>query len=69
MCYVLKCKVSYKIRKTYVFYPVAPQFISGIHIEIAEFLHRTLKHSKLQIKLESYKMTHKIRHTHTHTHK
>jgi len=63
MSSVLKCKISYKIRKICLFYPVAPQRISSIRILIVEFLHRNLKHSQLHSQLDSRNAIHSIRHT------
>jgi len=64
---VLKCKISYKIRKIYLIYPVAPQRISTIRILIVEFLHHNLKHSQLHIQLDSLNTIHLIKHTIIHT--
>ena len=44
MISVLKRKLTYKIRKTCPFNPVAPRLISGIHILIVQFMYRTLKY-------------------------
>ena len=60
MSSVLKCKISYKIRKIYLFYPVAPQRISAIRILIVEFLHHKLKHSQLHTQLDSHNTIHHI---------
>ena len=56
---VLECRISYKIRILYLFYPVAPQLISAIRILIVEFLHHNLKHTQL----DSHNKIHTIRHT------